>query len=216
MARLISAATLRPWSVPLVVVLASALVTLAALWWAWLTAAQRDALDSPKAVAQFAAANLPIVAGVAAASAGLHIAILAADGAGSIALGPRAALYGGVSIYLLAGALLPSSTPSRSARIVRIATSAAAMALVFMGAVIAPVYLVPALAILLVAGGALESTQRRRPQPVVAAAGSAQPALLRLDSRHLASNARNRARLSASTDREGESPNTSGATPATW
>ena len=36
-ARLISAAAIRPWSLPLAVVLAAALLTLAALWWAWLT-----------------------------------------------------------------------------------------------------------------------------------------------------------------------------------
>ena len=35
-ARLISAATERPWSVPLAVILAAALLTLAGLWWAWL------------------------------------------------------------------------------------------------------------------------------------------------------------------------------------
>ena len=85
MARLISAAASRSWSLPLAVVLAAAVVTLAALWWAWLTAADRKALDGLPAVAQFTALNLPVVAGVAAASAGLHIAILAADGASTIA-----------------------------------------------------------------------------------------------------------------------------------
>ncbi len=91
-ARLISAATLRPWSVPLAVVLTAAVVTLATLWWAWVRSADHRALDSPRAIAWFAAANLPIVGGIAAASAGLHIAILAADGAATIGIGPRAAL----------------------------------------------------------------------------------------------------------------------------
>ena len=155
--RLISAATMRPWSLPLAVVLAAALITLAALWWAWHTTADRDALDSPRAVARFAAANLPIVAGVAAASAGLHIAILAADGAATIGDGPRAALYGGVSVYLLASAILPSRKMTRWVRAARLATSLAAMGLVFMGAIVMPVYLVPALTAVLALGLAAES-----------------------------------------------------------
>ena len=106
-ARLISAATQRPWSVPLAVVLTAAVVTLATLWWAWIKSADHRALDSPRAIAWFAAANLPIVGGIAAASAGLHLAILAADGASTIGIGPRAALYGGVSVCLLASAGLP-------------------------------------------------------------------------------------------------------------
>ena len=137
--RLISAATVRPWSVPLAVVLAAAVVTLATLWWVWIRSADHAALDSPRAIAWFAAANLPIVAGIAAASAGLHIAILAADGATTIGIGPRAALYGGVSVCLLASAILPSGKMSGLARAARLATSAAAMGLVFMGAIVLPV-----------------------------------------------------------------------------
>jgi low temperature requirement protein LtrA len=151
-ARLISAAAMRPWSLPLAVVLAAALITLGALWWAWLTAADRQALDSQPAIAGFTALNLPVVAGIAAASAGLHIAILAADGAGTIAAGPRAALYGGISIYLLATAILPSKKMTRLARATRLATALAAMGLVFMGAIVEPVYLVPALTGVLAAG----------------------------------------------------------------
>ncbi len=155
-ARLISAAALRPWSVPLAVVLTAAVVTLAALWWVWIKTADHRALDSPRAIAAFAAANLPIVGGIAAASAGLHIAILAADGAATIGIVPRAALYGGVSVCLLASACLPSSKLAAPARAARLATSAAAMALVFMGAIVIPVYLVPALTLALVAGLAAE------------------------------------------------------------
>lgn len=152
MARLISAAAMRTWSVPLAVVLTAALLTLAAVWWAWLSAADRDALDSPQAIARFTAINLPIVAGIAAASAGLHIAILAAHGGGTIGVGPRAALYGGVSVYLLASAILPSRKLTRQARTTRLATSLAAMGLVFMGAIVVPVYLVPALTAVLALG----------------------------------------------------------------
>ena len=162
-ARLISAAAQRPWSVPLAVVLAAALITLAALWIAWLAAAGRDGLDGPPATARFTAANLPIVAGVAAASAGLHLAILAADGATTIAAGPRAALYGGVSICLLGTATLPSATITGWRRAVRVAEALAAMSLVFMGAIVLPVYLVPALAVILALGLAAETHPRWQP-----------------------------------------------------
>jgi len=160
MARLISAAAARPWSVPLAIVLTASLITLAALWWAWLTAADRCALNSPAAIARFTALNLPLVAGIAAASAGLHLAILAADGASTIAAGPRAALYGGVSICLLASVVLPSTTMTASARAARLVTALAAMGLVFMGAIIEPVYLVPALTAVLTLGLITEARQR--------------------------------------------------------
>jgi low temperature requirement protein LtrA len=164
-ARLISAAADRSWSVPLAVVLAAALLTLAAVWWAWLGAADRDALDSPRAIARFTAVNLPIVVGIAAASAGLHLAILAAHGGATIGAGPRAALYGGVSLYLLASAILPSRKLTRRARAARLTTSLAAMGLVFMGAVVVPVYLVPALTAVLALGLAAEARLRiKRPR----------------------------------------------------
>ena len=156
-ARLISAAAMRPWSVPLAVVLTAAAVTLAAMWWAWVRSADQQALDRPPAIARFAAVNLPIVAGIAAASAGLHIAVLAADGATTIGTGPRAALYGGVSVCLLATAIMPSGKMTKPARTVRLATSAAAMGLVFMGAIVLPVYLVPALTLTLTVGLAAET-----------------------------------------------------------
>jgi low temperature requirement protein LtrA len=166
-ARLISAAALRPWSVPLAVVLTAAVVTLATLWRAWIRSADHRALDRPGAIAAFAAANLPIVGGVAAASAGLHRAILAADGAATIGIGPRAALYGGVSVCLLASACLPSRQMIKPARAARLATSAAAMGLVFMGAIVVPVYLVPALTLAVTLGLAAESrwSHHRRPAP---------------------------------------------------
>jgi low temperature requirement protein LtrA len=163
-ARLISAAALRPWSLPLAIVLTAALITLAALWWAWLTAADRNALDSHPAIARFTALNLPVVAGIATASAGMHIAILAADGANTIAVGPRAALYGGVSVYLLASAILPSRKMTPLTRAARLLTAFAAMGLVFMGAIVEPVYLVPALAAVLVAGLAAERWHRASDQ----------------------------------------------------
>ncbi|HXB49910.1 MAG TPA: low temperature requirement protein A [Streptosporangiaceae bacterium] len=160
MARLISAAAARPWSLQLAVVLTASLITLAALWWSWLTGADRSTIDSPAAIARFTALNLPLVAGIAAGSAGLHIAILAADGASTIGVGPRAALYGGVSVCLLASVLLPSAKMTRSARAIRLATALAAMGLVFMGAIVEPVYLVPALTAILALGLTAEARQR--------------------------------------------------------
>jgi low temperature requirement protein LtrA len=172
-ARLISAAAMRPWSVPLAVVLTAALLTLAAVWWVWLSTADRDALGTPQAIARFTAVNLPIVAGIAAASAGLHIAILAAHGGGTIGIGPRAALYGGVSVYLLASAILPSRKLTRRARTARLATSLAAMGLVFMGAIVVPVYLVPALTAVLALGLTAEVLRIKR-QPATRAREPAQ------------------------------------------
>jgi low temperature requirement protein LtrA len=168
-ARLISAAADRRWSVPLAVVLAAAVLTLAAVWWAWLRTADRDALDSPQAIARFTAVNLPIVVGIAAASAGLHVAILAAHEGGAIGAGPRAALYGGVSVYLLASAILPSRKLTRQARVARVATSLAAMGLVFMGAIVVPVYLVPALTAVLALGLAAEARLRIKCQRAIGA-----------------------------------------------
>ena len=156
-ARLISAAAARPWSVPAAAVLGAALLTLAALWWAWLSTADRAALGTPKAIAWFTALNLPIVTGIAASSAGLHIAILTAHGGSTIGIAPRTALYGGVSLFLLASALLPSRKLSRRARWTRLATSLAAMGLVFMGAIVVPVLLVPALTMVLILGLAAEA-----------------------------------------------------------
>jgi low temperature requirement protein LtrA len=170
--RLISAAAERPWSVQLAVVLTAALLTLAGLWWAWLTAADPGALGGMPAVARFTAVNLPIVVAIAGASAGLHIAILAAHSGGTIGAGPRAALYGGVSIYLMATALLPSAKLSRAARLARLATALAAMGLVFMGAIVVPVYLVPALTAVLAAGLAAEALISA-PQPAGDLEGSA-------------------------------------------
>jgi low temperature requirement protein LtrA len=173
MSRLIGAAAGRPWSLPLAVVLAAALIILAALWWAWLKTVQPGALDGPRAIARFTALNLLIVGGVAAASAGLHLAILAADGSTTIGLGPRVALYGGVALYLVSSALLPSYHLGTRARGVRIATSAAALGLIFMGSIVLPVFLVPALTGVLVVGLLFE---RRRFGAVAFERGPLMPA----------------------------------------
>jgi hypothetical protein len=65
-----------------------------------------------------------------------------------------------VSICLLASVLLPSTQMTRPARAARLATALAAMGLVFMGAIVKPVYLVPALAAVLVVGLTAEARQK--------------------------------------------------------
>jgi hypothetical protein len=99
----------------------------------------------------------------------MHIAILAADGGGAIGDGPRAALYGGVSVYLLASAWLPSRSMTARVRAWRTATALAALGLVFMGAIVAPVFLVPALTAVLVTGLAA-GARHRSPRPATVAA----------------------------------------------
>ena len=66
---------------------------------------------------------------------------------------------------LLASAAMPSGQLSLAARAARLATSAAAMGLVFMGAIVLPVYLVPALTLVLALGLAAESASARREPP---------------------------------------------------
>jgi hypothetical protein len=55
---------------------------------------------------------------------------------------------------------------AQAARAVRVVTAAAAMGLVFMGAVVEPVYLVPALTVVLALG--LWAERQPRPWPVLA------------------------------------------------
>ena len=160
-ARLISAAADRPWSVPLAVVLAAALITLAAAWWAWLSTAttgmpstpRRRSPGSPPSTCRSWAASEPPARACTSPS-------WPPTEAGPSAAGPRAALYGGVSVYLLASAILPSRKLTRRARAARLATSLAAMGLVFMGAIVVPVYLVPALAAVLALGLIAEAWPR--------------------------------------------------------
>jgi hypothetical protein len=60
-------------------------------------------------------------------------------------------------VCLLASAVVPSGKLTGVARATRLATSAGAMGLVFMGAIVLPVYLVPALTLVLAAGLAAEA-----------------------------------------------------------
>ena len=69
---------------------------------------------------------------------------------------------------LAATAILPSARMTPWRRMVRLATALAAMGLVFMGAIVLPVYLVPALTAILALGLAAEAHPplvARRPAP---------------------------------------------------
>jgi low temperature requirement protein LtrA len=161
-ANLVGAATQRPWTVALGVVLAAAFTTIAAMWWISFNAIDHAFVRRGlRATLGYIYVQLPLVAGIAAASAGLHRAILAAAGAGAIPIAPRAAIYGGTGIYLLASAALPAADRGRRSRQIRLAAAAASFGLVLMGAVVAPVFLVPALALILVGEIWLDARPRR-------------------------------------------------------
>ncbi len=160
-AHLVSATTQRPWTLQLIVVLAAAYGSIVALWWISLRAVDATAVArGPRSALAYMFVQLPMFAGIAAASAGLHSAILAATGGEPIGVGARAAIYGGTAVYLAAAAALPAAPRRRHSRHVRLAASAAALCLVFMGAVVAPVYLVPSLTLVLAVAVLVD---RRRP-----------------------------------------------------
>ncbi len=166
-ARLVSAAAQRPWTVALCVVLAAAFAIVAGLWWISFGAIDHGSVRrGRRATLAYMYTQLPMVAGIAAASAGLHRAILAAAGAGPIAMGPRAALYGGVGLYLLAAGASASQHGRRRARRVRLAAAVSSFGLILMGAIVAPVYLVPALTVVVLVAIALDAPRRRDPEPV--------------------------------------------------
>jgi hypothetical protein len=60
-------------------------------------------------------------------------------------------------VGLLATAVMPSGKMTKLSRAARLATAAASMGLVFMGAIVLPAYLVPALSVALALGLAAES-----------------------------------------------------------
>jgi low temperature requirement protein LtrA len=161
-ANLVGAATQRPWTVALGVVLAAAFATIAAMWWISFNTIDHSVVGRGRlSTLGYMYVQLPMVAGIAAASAGLHRAILAAAGGGAIPIAPRAAIYGGTGIYLLAAAALPALNRSRHAREIRLAAAVASFGLVLMGAIVAPVFLVPALALILVTEIWLDARPRK-------------------------------------------------------
>ena len=162
MVQLVGATTRHPWSVPAAVVFVSAFTTITILWWLSFNGLQEiTSGDNPRAVNRFATTQSVMVGSLAAASAGLSVAVVAANGGGTIELAPRIALYGGVALYLVAAA---SSVP-RSRRpyavVTRAAAAVASAALVYMGAVVKPVLLVPSHTIILVSAVAIEGLLNR-------------------------------------------------------
>ena len=155
--RLVSAATHRSATPQLIVVLTAAFTTIASLWWISLRAADKTPIAAGPTMGSIAyrLLYLPVVLSIAAASAGLHIAILAATG-GTIGTPARMALYGGTAVFLLAAAALPVGSAGRAARLLRLGAAVASFALVPMGSFVAPVWLVPALTAILIAEIAVE------------------------------------------------------------
>jgi low temperature requirement protein LtrA len=180
--RLVSAATQRAWTLQLGIVLAAAFATIVSLWWISLRATDEAPIGAGPRVGRlgYQLLCLPVVLSIAAASAGLHIAILAAS-TGTIGASARMALYGGTGVFLLAAAALPVTHAGQRARLVRIGAALASFGLVPMGSFVPPVYLVPALTAVLVAEIAIElwlahPAQLTRPtrssSPILRAAGS--------------------------------------------
>jgi low temperature requirement protein LtrA len=167
--RIVTAASHRPWTIPLVVVLAAAFATIAAMWWiSFNTIDHAAARRSRTATLAYIYTQLPMVAGIAATSAGLYQAVLAASGAGHVHAAPRVAIYGGVALYLLAASAAPGATPNRARRI-RLGAALASLGLIFVGAILPALSLIPALALVLVAEISLD---RRRPKDKPSAAAT--------------------------------------------
>ena len=162
--RLVDAATRRAWTPQLTVVLTAAFATIASLWWISLRGTDEAPIAGGPTLGNLAyrLLYLPVVLSIAAASAGLHIAILAATG-GTIGTPARVALYGGTGVFLLAAAALPVGRAGRPARLVRFGAAVASFALVPMGSFVAPVFLVPALTAILIAQIVIELHLARQP-----------------------------------------------------
>jgi low temperature requirement protein LtrA len=162
MVQLVGATTRHPWSISAAVVFVSAFTTITILWWMSFNGLQEiTSGDEPRAVNRFATTHSVMVGSLAAAGAGLSIAVVAADGGGTIALAPRIALYGGVAVYLVAAA--SSVPPARRpyAVVARAAAAVASAGLVYMGAVVQPVLLVPSHSVILVSAVTVEGFLHR-------------------------------------------------------
>jgi low temperature requirement protein LtrA len=162
MVQLVGATTRHPWSMSAVVVFVSAFTTITILWWMSFNGLQEiTSGGEPRAVNRFAITHSVMVGSLAAAGAGLSVAVVAADGGGTIGLAPRVALYGGVAVYLVAAA--SSVPPARRpyAVVARAAAAAASAGLVYMGAVVKPVLLVPSHTVILVSAVTVEGFLHR-------------------------------------------------------
>jgi hypothetical protein len=88
---------------------------------------------------------------------------------------PRAAIYGGVGLYLVATTALPAATAPQRARRVRLAAAAAAFGLVAMGSFVAPVFLVPSLTLVILAEIVLDRPRYGRAATGTTSAGPSRP-----------------------------------------
>ena len=146
---------------PLAVVLMAAVVTLAALWWAWNRSADRQALDDAGAMHPQVRRDEPADSGGhrrrQRRPAHGHLGRRRCDHYTRSGPGPRCTAGG--SLGLLATAILPSAE-----ELDRVGQgdqpgdlSSAAMGLVFMGRIVVPVSLVPAVTLVLALGLDAES-----------------------------------------------------------
>jgi low temperature requirement protein LtrA len=162
MVQLVGATTHNPWSVSAAVVFVSAFTTITILWWMSFNGLQEiTAGDNPRAVTRFATTQSVMVGSLAAASAGLSVAVVAANGGGTIELAPRVALYGGVAVYLVAAASAVPRSRRPYAVVTRAAAAAASAGLIYMGAVVKPVLLVPSHTIILASAVAVDGLLNR-------------------------------------------------------
>jgi low temperature requirement protein LtrA len=149
-AQLVTAASQRLWTIQLAVVLFAAFATIAGLWWIALNSFDHDAVRrGRRPTLVYIYTQLPLVTAIGAVAAGLHAAILAATGPGPIHLGPRIAIYGGVAVALAMTSVLPGGRAHPRARWIRLAAAGVSAGLVAMGAVVAPVFLLPSLSLVL-------------------------------------------------------------------
>lgn len=171
------------WQLSSVLTAVGGFVVAVCLWWLYF-----DRVDEEAIAQSFTAGargvvkshvwgygHLLVWAGIAAASVGVEFAILETSEPASLDAGPRGALCGGISLYLLAIAAIHSSTPgSLSGAVLAARLGAAALALVPAGIYLDPLTLVSLLALILVGLTVFEAryTEESRDAPESPASGT--------------------------------------------
>ncbi len=170
------------WHTVSALVAAGGFAAAACLWWLYFDHVDEDAISQSftSGVAGVVKSHvwgyghLAVWAGIAAASVGVEFAIAEASEP-ALAAGPRAALCGGVALYLLAIAAIQGATPSsldNGVLVARLAAAAFALALASVGAYLSPPALVGFLVLALVA---LTIFEANRTEKRAGAAGEPAP-----------------------------------------
>ncbi len=152
---------------------AGGFVVAACLWWLYFDHVDEEAIGQSFTAGVagvvkshvWGYGHLAVWAGIAAASVGIEFAILETSEP-ALAAGPRAALCGGVSLYLLALCAIQLATPTSLQNGVvagRLTTAFFAAALVPLGALLSPLLLVGLLALALTALTAFEARSSAPP-----------------------------------------------------